>query len=78
MASNLPSMRVKRYAVELHNKPNQTGWQLRQAGIDAVFNLAAMPSCVHFNATDEAIEQDRQDLRGDFQSEEIAAREPQG
>jgi hypothetical protein len=47
---------VKRYAVELHDKPSQTGWQFRQAGIDAVFDLAAMTSRVHFNATDEAIE----------------------
>ena len=70
-------MKVKRCAAELHNKPSQTGrWQ--RAGVDAVFKVAAMPSRAHFNATDEAIEQDRQDLRGDFQSEEIAAREPQG
>jgi len=71
-------MKVKRYAVELHNKPSQSGWQLRQAGIDAVFNLAAMTSRAHFNATDQAIEKNHQDLDGDFHDKEIAGREPQG
>jgi hypothetical protein len=49
-----------------------------QAGIDAVFKIAAMPSRVHLDATDESIEKDRKDLGGDFQNEEIAGREPQG
>jgi hypothetical protein len=29
-------MRVKRYAVELHDKPSQTGRRERQAGFDAI------------------------------------------
>ena len=71
-------MRVKRCAVELHDKPSQTRWQLRQARIDAVFKITAMPSRVHFNATDEAIEKNRKDLGGDFHNKGIAGREPQG
>ena len=69
-------MKVKRYAVELHDKPNQTAWH--QAGIDADFKIAAMPSRVHSNATDEAIEENRKDLASDCHVEEIAGREPQG
>lgn len=78
LGHNLPSMKVKRYAVELHDKPSKTGWKLRQAGIDTVFKIAARPSRVHFNATDEAIEKNRKDLGGDFLNREIAGREPQG
>jgi hypothetical protein len=68
-------MKVKRYAVELHDRPSQTGGQ-QQAGINAIFNIAAMPSRMRLNATDEAIEENRKDLAGDFHVEEIASREP--
>jgi hypothetical protein len=71
-------MKVKRYVVELHDKASQAGWPQRQAGIDAVFDITAMPSRVQANATDEAIEKIRKGLGGDFQAEEIAGREPQG
>ncbi len=71
-------MKVKRYLVELHDKPSQAGWQRRHAGIDSAFDIAAPPPRVQQNATYKAIEKIRKGLGGDFHIEEIAGREPQG
>jgi hypothetical protein len=71
-------MKVKRYAVELHDRRSQADWRRRQAPIDAVFDKAKMPSHVQLNATEKAIEETRKELGGDFHVEEIAGREPRG
>jgi len=68
---------MKRYVIAVRRGAvPPANWQQRIAGRNGVSNVAAMPARIQVNASDEAIEEVRQEFGDGLEIEEIAGREP--
>jgi len=63
-------------AVRLGGPPPPPDWQQRIAATRGVSDVGAMPMRVQVNATDEAIEEIRQEFGESLRIEKIVGREP--